>query len=84
MQSLTWEVAIDVYLNYLRIERRLAQNTVEAYERDIRALWIFARKRKRGTPEKITEKEMLEFLMSLHEKMEREKKTGLERFALRA
>lgn len=35
--------ALESYLNYLRVERGLAPNTVQAYESDIRALLAFAR-----------------------------------------
>lgn len=70
--EVTWEIALDVYLNYLRIERRLSQNTVEAYDRDIRSLWKWARHFKIVSPAHISEKEILHFLVSLHD----EKKMG--------
>jgi integrase/recombinase XerD len=43
---------IDLYLDHLRVERRLAGHTLESYERDLRALAAFAASRKQ-TPESL-------------------------------
>ena len=43
---------IDLYLDHLRIERRLAENTLESYQRDLMALAAFAAETSR-TPEEL-------------------------------
>lgn len=65
--TLTWDIALDVYLNYLRIERRLAKNTVEAYDRDIRGLRSWSMKSEISSPGRLEEKHLLKFLVSLHD-----------------
>src|SRR4029453_7132218 len=54
----------DAYLDHLRVERGLAQNSLEAYGRDVRRLRAFA-ERKRRTILALTQADVVEFLSSL-------------------
>lgn len=63
----TWDIALDIYLNFLRIERRLAKNTVEAYDRDIRGLRSWGLKSGIVSPVGLKEADLLNFLVGLHD-----------------
>lgn len=63
-----WDEHIDQYLNYLRVEKRLALNTLESYGRDLRDFQDFANTKKLKTLKKIEEADLLEFLIVLHRK----------------
>src|SRR5262245_1203181 len=54
----------DAYLDHLRVERGLAQNSLEAYGRDVRRLRAFAEHRRR-TILALTQADVVEFLSSL-------------------
>lgn len=55
---------IDLFLNYLRVERHLADNTLQAYGRDLRFFSEYLSKNKISVLEKVTEKNILEFISS--------------------
>ena len=54
--------AISDFLSYLRAERGLSKNTLEAYGRDLRAFALFLRKREIFEVDQIIEKEIILFL----------------------
>lgn len=62
------EFNIDHYMNYLKVERQLARNSIEAYSHDLRCLADFLSKRGKVDPRDVDESSILEFLVSLHEK----------------
>ena len=66
--QLDWDGSIDHFLNHLRVERRLAVNTLEAYGRDLRVFSEFSKKRKWSDPAQIQENHLLDFLIHLHQK----------------
>lgn len=53
------------FLNYIRVEKGLAANTVEAYRRDLEKFLAFAGQQKRTLP-KIGREQVVEFLRSLY------------------
>ena len=55
---------IDAYLDYLRVERRLAANTLEAYARDLHALSSFAA-REEETLERLSRAHLEQFVQQL-------------------
>lgn len=65
--QLDWDTAFDFYMNYLRVEKRLAPNSLEAYARDLKFFAAFFRPKKSG-PTDITESDLLSFLVHLHQK----------------
>jgi integrase/recombinase XerD len=66
--DMNWETAIRAFKNYNKLERSLAQNTIEAYETDLVKLRQFAEmhNRKPG-PLEIDSALILDFLSYLHE-----------------
>jgi len=52
---------IDAYIDYLRVERRLAANTLDSYARDLRALSTFAAHEGRK-PESLTRADLEQFV----------------------
>jgi len=61
-----WKHAIDDYVNFLRLEKSLSENSISAYCNDIDKLRQFA-EGKGVEPEFITRKDLEEFLSELHE-----------------
>ncbi len=57
---------IDDYLTYIKVEKHLSPNTLEAYARDLRRLSHFLMGRSLSDIQKIEESDILEFLISLH------------------
>jgi integrase/recombinase XerD len=55
---------IEKFLNYLSIEKGLSQNTLDAYERDVRRCLVNFRTR---SPDRITRKDLLGFLVKLQD-----------------
>jgi len=55
------------FLQFLRIEKSLAENTILAYERDVRQYIIFLKSEKVKKPEKIRRSDILNFVASLSE-----------------
>jgi integrase/recombinase XerD len=64
----TWEEANKEFTNYLRIERSLSANSVEAYDDDLNKLRQFVESTGRNIiPEKITYPDLQEFLVWVNE-----------------
>jgi site-specific recombinase XerD len=58
------EPVVATYLDHLRVERGLAPNSLAAYERDLRRLADFARRRRRPVSE-LCQAHLAEFIASL-------------------
>ncbi|RUM35265.1 MAG: site-specific tyrosine recombinase XerD [Desulfobulbus sp.] len=54
MKSLSLTESLDLFLQYLTVQRRLADNTVNSYGSDLRFLIDFLKKRRVSSPDKIT------------------------------
>lgn len=61
------DTAIDMFLNFIIVEKGLARNTSESYGRDMRKFSEFLAKEKIDEVENITEQAILEFLIRQHE-----------------
>jgi integrase/recombinase XerD len=59
------ESHINVFMNYLRVEKGLSENTMHAYRRDIQKFAAFAGKRKLST-ESVTRSDIVDFLGTLY------------------
>jgi integrase/recombinase XerD len=59
------ESHINVFMNYLRVEKGLSENTLHAYRRDIQKFAAFAGKRKLST-ESVTRSDIVDFLGTLY------------------
>jgi len=58
---------IDRYLTHLRVERQLAPNTLEAYGHDLRTFAQHVTSRKIEDAQRIEERDILSFLIALHD-----------------
>jgi integrase/recombinase XerD len=67
MPQLLIDAAIDRYLTHLRVERQLAANTLEAYGHDLRCLAEHLQKQGVRAAGQIEERDLLGFIVSLHE-----------------
>lgn len=63
-----WNHTLDHYLNFLRVEKRLANNSLEAYSRDLRLFTDFCHSQKLNALNQVTELSLLSFLIHLHKK----------------
>ncbi|MBC7126475.1 MAG: site-specific tyrosine recombinase XerD [Bacteroidales bacterium] len=61
-----WSNAIDDYINFLRLEKSLSENSIAAYRTDMEKLWRFA-EGKGVEPESIRRNDLEEFLAQLHD-----------------
>ncbi|GJM61652.1 MULTISPECIES: site-specific tyrosine recombinase XerD [Persicobacter] len=65
---MNWQYYIDAFKNYLRLDRRMSENTVEAYLRDMYKLEQFAKmKGWKENPAELTEIQLHDFLEYLGE-----------------
>ncbi|VAW26861.1 Site-specific tyrosine recombinase XerD, partial [hydrothermal vent metagenome] len=65
---MTWDLLITQFKHYLKLERALADNSIQAYERDIIKLQQFAEQGEiRISPTKITQANISDFIQLLNE-----------------
>lgn len=57
-----WELAIDDYVRFLRLEKSLAENSISAYVRDVKVLRVFAEDHLGKEPESLNAEDMSQFL----------------------
>lgn len=62
--SQNWNRYIKDFITYLKIEKGLSPNSIEAYQRDIEKLWTFALDAKKE-PEQLTYPDLVEFMTVL-------------------
>jgi integrase/recombinase XerD len=60
------DTIIHVFLNYLRVDKGLSQNTILAYGRDLRRFAAFLAQRKKYALEQIDREDIVDFLSSLY------------------
>lgn len=65
---MTIEHYIDLFLDYLRVEKHLSDNTLESYGRDLRFFAEYMAKIRQEDMKAIKEKQVLGFLLSLRKK----------------
>jgi len=58
---------LDIFLDYLKIERGLSSNTVNAYRTDLEKYFIFLKKKGKKSLEEVTKEDIVDFLFSLRE-----------------
>ncbi|MEQ9218151.1 MAG: site-specific tyrosine recombinase XerD [Cyclobacteriaceae bacterium] len=60
---MSWDIYIKQFRNYLKLERSLSDNSIEAYSRDITKLKeFFEIKKKEISPLKVTQQDLIDFL----------------------
>jgi integrase/recombinase XerD len=60
------EAAIHSFLSYLRVEKALSQNTIDAYRRDLEKFSVFARERGLKKPAQVKRGDIVDFLGTLY------------------
>jgi len=58
---------LDIFLDYLKIEKGLSSNTVNAYRADLEKYFIFLKKKGKKSLEEVTKEDIIDFLFSLRE-----------------
>jgi len=58
---------LDIFLDYLRIEKGLSSNTVNAYRADLEKYFIFLKRKGKKNLEEVTKEDIVDFLFSLRE-----------------
>ena len=61
------DAAIDEFLSYIKVERQLSANTLDAYARDLRKFSQFIESRGVERPDTISQTDVAEFMVTLHE-----------------
>jgi len=61
------ESAVDGFLSWCRAERGLAENTMDAYSRDLQRLRVFLHSRGVGTAAAVSQQDLSAWLLDLHE-----------------
>ncbi|MDX9845832.1 MAG: site-specific tyrosine recombinase XerD [Tenuifilaceae bacterium] len=64
---MSWELAIEDYVRFLRLEKSLADNSISAYIRDMRVLCTFAEDRLGKEPEALSADDISQFLEYIQE-----------------
>ena len=60
---MSWDIYIKQFRNYLKLERSLSDNSIDAYSRDITKLKeFFEIKKKEVSPTKVTQQDLIDFL----------------------
>ncbi|MEQ8880598.1 MAG: site-specific integrase, partial [Cyclobacteriaceae bacterium] len=60
---MSWDIYIKQFRNYLKLERSLSDNSIEAYSRDITKLKeFFEIKKKEISPLKVSQQDLIDFL----------------------
>jgi len=63
-----WELAISEYLTWIRLEKGLSANSVEAYRRDVQKLQAFVKRHfPDTTPDTVSSEQLRSFVAELHE-----------------
>ncbi len=60
--NMGWQLAIDDYVRFLRLEKSLAENSVSAYLRDVKVLRVFAEDSLGKEPESLNTDDISQFL----------------------
>lgn len=60
---------LEIFIDYLRVEKGLAKNSLEAYTRDIRRYFVFLQKQGITNPVKITRTHISDFLFSMRQEL---------------
>lgn len=63
-----WDPTLDFYMNFLRVEKRLAPHSLESYGRDLRRFLEFALRKGLREPGAVQETDLLSFLVMLHQR----------------
>ncbi len=64
---MSWLNAIDDYTRFLRLEKSLSDNSIQAYKRDVKVLSRFAEEKLSKQPDELTSEDISQFLEFIHE-----------------